>query len=226
MLATRILCGTAVVLLPAALPAKVRSQSNDSSQVVAEVGNEKLTLPLQKQSGGRSFAERYALYQEQLQAVQALIDHVLLKQLAEKERISVTELLTRHVESNAQVPTDDRRLSNNKLMALMDGVFQWEPPDRGRIVEAFNQRSKEDAHYDYIASLRAGQKIRILLEPPKAEVALGAALVRGPSSASVLLIEFNDYQCPYCRQMEPTLQKLQAQYGDRLKVVVYGRRAP
>jgi len=65
--------------------------------------------------------------------------------------------------------------------------------------------------------LRDAETVKVLLEPPKTEVALYDAPVRGQSNAPVLLIEFADYQCPYCQAVEPTLQGLQRQYGNKLK---------
>lgn len=204
----------AVVLLLAALPAQVWSQSSDSSQVIAEVGNEKLTLgKLQEQDGGRLLAARSALYQAELTATQALIDQALLNEHANKEGISVTELLKRHVGSKVKDPTDDQ------MEVFYEGLQTTQPYSavRAKILEAIHMKREQKARNEYIASLRAGKTIKILLEPPKAEVALGDAPVRGQSSAPVLLIEFADYQCPYCQGVEPTLQKLQAQYGDKLK---------
>ncbi len=214
MTAPRILWGTAIVLLLAAFPAQVWSQSSDSAQIVAEVGNEKLTLEkLQQQDAGRLLAARYALYQAEVAGAQALIDQALLKQQARKEGVSVPELLKRHVESKVKDPTDDE-------MKVAYEILQTTQPYnniRVKLLEVIHKKREEKARAKYIASLRAANTIKVLLEPPTAEVALYDAPVRGQSSAPVLLIEFADYQCPYCQAMEPTLQKLQAQYGNKLK---------
>jgi protein-disulfide isomerase len=50
-------------------------------------------------------------------------------------------------------------------------------------------------------------------------VPLGNSPVRGSSTALVTLIEFADYQCPYCIRVEPTLKELRKEYGDKLRVV-------
>ena len=41
----------------------------------------------------------------------------------------------------------------------------------------------------------------------------------GGASASVEIIEFSDFQCPYCQSVAPVLKQLMAKYGDRVKLV-------
>jgi len=38
--------------------------------------------------------------------------------------------------------------------------------------------------------------------------------VRGPSQAPVTLVEYGDFECPYCGQAEPIVRELLADYGD------------
>lgn len=43
--------------------------------------------------------------------------------------------------------------------------------------------------------------------------------VQGPPDAPVTLVEYGDYQCPYCYQAYPIVQELQRRLGDQLRVV-------
>jgi protein-disulfide isomerase len=43
--------------------------------------------------------------------------------------------------------------------------------------------------------------------------------VRGPDSAPVTLIEYGDYQCPYCGQAELVIRELLDEFGDELRYV-------
>jgi protein-disulfide isomerase len=44
--------------------------------------------------------------------------------------------------------------------------------------------------------------------------------VRGPSDALVTLTEFSDYQCPYCRQANTTVQQVERKYAGKIRVVM------
>jgi NhaA family Na+:H+ antiporter len=41
----------------------------------------------------------------------------------------------------------------------------------------------------------------------------------GPAAAPVTLVEYGDYQCPHCRQVQPIIRGLRERFGDRLRYV-------
>jgi protein-disulfide isomerase len=43
--------------------------------------------------------------------------------------------------------------------------------------------------------------------------------VQGPADAAVTLVEYGDYECPYCGAAYPIVKELQARKGDRLRFV-------
>jgi len=43
--------------------------------------------------------------------------------------------------------------------------------------------------------------------------------VRGPADAAVTLVEYGDYQCPYCGAAHPIVKEVLARMGDRLRFV-------
>lgn len=43
--------------------------------------------------------------------------------------------------------------------------------------------------------------------------------VRGPADAPHTLVEFGDYQCPYCRRAAPAVQAVLARLGDQVRFV-------
>jgi protein-disulfide isomerase len=41
----------------------------------------------------------------------------------------------------------------------------------------------------------------------------------GPSTAKVILVEYGDYQCPYCGEAYPIVKRVQKKFGDSLRFV-------
>jgi protein-disulfide isomerase len=87
---------------------------------------------------------------------------------------------------------------------------------RSKILHSIRALEEKQAAEDYLKSLRAKQIVKVRLLPPRQEVAVGETVV-GPADAPVTVIEFADYQCPYCRQVEPTLKRIREEFKDKVK---------
>jgi protein-disulfide isomerase len=54
---------------------------------------------------------------------------------------------------------------------------------------------------------------------PRWLVPVGASPVRGPDDALVTIVEFADFQCPFTKQAEPVLRRLEARFPNKLRIV-------
>ena len=72
-----------------------------------------------------------------------------------------------------------------------------------------------------IAELRkSGPAVSVLFEPPRHEIEVTAEdPAIGTPSAPVTLVEFSDFQCPFCQRVAPTLKQVKDTYGDKVRVV-------
>ncbi len=52
----------------------------------------------------------------------------------------------------------------------------------------------------------------------KVDIKVGDAPVKGPASAKVTVIEFSDFQCPFCGRVNPTLKEIEDQYKGKIKI--------
>ena len=50
------------------------------------------------------------------------------------------------------------------------------------------------------------------------KVEVGDAVVKGPSDALVTIVEWSDFQCPFCSRVNPTMAKIHETYGDKVRV--------
>jgi protein-disulfide isomerase len=52
----------------------------------------------------------------------------------------------------------------------------------------------------------------------KVNIKLGDAPVKGSASAKVTVIEFSDFQCPFCSRVNPTLKQIEDEYKGKVKI--------
>lgn len=50
------------------------------------------------------------------------------------------------------------------------------------------------------------------------KVDVGEAAVKGPDDALVTIVEWSDFQCPFCKRVNPTMAKIQETYGDKVRI--------
>jgi protein-disulfide isomerase len=84
--------------------------------------------------------------------------------------------------------------------------------------ESLKQAKIQPLRQDYLKRLRADSNVVVLLSAPRVEVAYDPARVRGNPKAPVMIVEFSDYQCPYCHQVEPTVKEVLTKYGDKVSL--------
>jgi len=71
-------------------------------------------------------------------------------------------------------------------------------------------------HLDTLAKL-SGAPSAGQAAPEKYEVDVGSAPIRGNADATVTIVEWSDFQCPFCKRVAPTLSQIQAEYGDKVR---------
>jgi thiol-disulfide isomerase/thioredoxin len=88
-----------------------------------------------------------------------------------------------------------------------------------RIREGLQRRRVEERRQDYYRELRSNANIQIHLEPPRVAVSVDDNPVQGPSTAAVTIVEFSDFQCPYCLRAAQVLKQIQERYQDQVRIV-------
>ena len=58
----------------------------------------------------------------------------------------------------------------------------------------------------------------ILLQPGKVQVTYDPARLRGSPQARVMIVEFSDFQCPFCRKVQSTLKNLLEKYQGQVSL--------
>jgi protein-disulfide isomerase len=185
---------------------------NDTS-VVAQVGGVKVTMAdLEREESARLLSAHYQYYQAETKALNDLIDKKLLEQKAKSENLTVEQLVDRDIKSQVKDPTEDQ------MKVYYEGLETDQPYDtvKGKILEKIRSLRTEKVRAAYVAALRLQTNVTVTLAPPLANVETKNAEVIGPEKAQVTIVEFADYECPYCQKVAADLKKLQADLGDKV----------
>src|ERR1035437_2748068 len=188
----------------------------ESRQVVARVSGVDLTLSdLKGEEGGKLLQAEYQYYLNERKALEELIDNRLLADEASRKGISRDQLLETEVYKGVKDPSEDQ------LQVYYEGLDTQDSYEsvRGDVLQHIRDLRRTKARAAYVEELRKDAKINILLMPPSAKVNTAAAFSNGKANAPVVLVEFADYQCPYCQKVNPQIQQLKKEYGDALTVV-------
>jgi len=191
-----------------------KTHLSDDAAVLVEIDGTRISAAEFNQKKPQAlFQAQQSLYDSKRKALEAFVDDYLLEREARKENVTVEELLKRHAETGIEKDPSDE-----VLKVYYEGVDSSEPFEtaKEKIREYIRQRRVAKAKSAYIQSLRSHAQIAIRLEPPRAEISLAGTPVRGPKNAAVTVVEFADFECPYCQVVHPDLAKLQSELGDKV----------
>lgn len=166
---------------------------------------------------GEEWQTKQRLFELRYRAVQRAITQALLTREAEKQELSVDELVQAQIGSKVGVPTN--REVQDFYEAQKEKINRPLKDVRDQIVLTL-QEAKASSHLsDYVASLRSASEVKVLVEPVRFPVSLEDVRSEGPEDAAVTVVEFADFQCPYCRRAQATLAELREEYKDRVRWV-------
>ncbi len=158
-------------------------------------------------------------YDGRRKALDAVLGGYLLQREAASRGMSVERLLAAELPKRAAPVTDGEiRQMYERSLPLPGGMsFDQVKPMATTYLQ---QQHLDDARTRFVGELRESAHVTIRLEPPRQPVAnTDVDPARGFASAPIQLVEFSDFECPYCKQLEPVLTRIRDKYGDRLRLV-------
>lgn len=88
-----------------------------------------------------------------------------------------------------------------------------------QVTTYLQQQEQEKRRQALISELRPSYPVSIALRGPQVEVPTAGNPALGPDNAPVTVVEFSDFQCPYCRQVQPALKRLMTEYEGKVRLV-------
>src|SRR5258706_2349551 len=148
-------------------------------------------------------------YQIKKTGLDTLITQRIVDMEAKKKGVSADKLYEQEVDAKIAEPTDVELKAIYAVQKEQNRPFEEVKP---QLAQTLKRARIQQARQEYSAHLREQAKVSVMLNPPRVEVAVDPARVRGNPKAKVMIVEFSDFQCPYCGQVEGTLKNVLAKH--------------
>ena len=209
-------------------PAGKASVAIDPGAKVAEVDGKPITYgdlqadkevgPKIRQAEGKALTD---LYDQRRGLLDELISRRLLEEEAKARNKTLEQWFQTDYSATVPEPTDD------EAKAFFEEHKAQIPPGQSfddlkpRLKQAVKQQKLRDNMGKMLEGLKEKHHVAVALEAPDlpriAVEAKGPS--RGPAAAPVTIVEFSDFQCPFCGREYPVIEKLMKDYDGKVRLV-------
>lgn len=155
-------------------------------------------------------------YRLKSDALNQLIRKRLIEVEARKKGISSDELMKQEVDSKIPEPSDDE--AKGYYLAVKSQTTLPFEQIKSQVKQLLRGAEVEQAREKYADSLRDKTEVAILLHPPVVQVDYDPARLKGNPDAPITIVEFADFECPFCSKVQPILNEVLAKYKGKVKL--------
>lgn len=222
---TTLATGAILLALSCSTPAQQQAAGQAGSDVAARVGDRTITLKELDDRWRQNDPAQQAqalnqLYEGRRGALEAIVAQMLIEQAAKGKGMAVEPYTEAEVASRIKPITEGQIVSffqENQAQMQGQPLQAMTTPIRNYLEE----QERANAYRAFVNDLKkAGPAVTMVLDAPRSEVAVDAGdPFLGAATAPVTIVEFSDFQCPFCQRVVPTLKQVQQKYGDRVRIV-------
>jgi protein-disulfide isomerase len=143
------------------------------------------------------------------QTLESMTNDYLIQQAAQQDKLSVDAYLKKEYGGKDGVTEADAKKFYDKNKSPSTAPFDKIKP---QLMEMMNRQA-------LLERLKKNEPVKILLEPQRVAVNSTGHPTEGAKDAPITIVEFTDFQCPFCQKTESTLKELRTKYGDKIRLV-------
>lgn len=206
---------------PAAASATTAGQPSPDT-VVATIGSEKITY---KELTERLKEPLANLEKQRYQTLKQGLDGYVVERLvqaeAKKRNMTEDQYLKAEIDDKVPQPSDE------KVKEVFEGAKERLPPGstleqmRPQIVDFLTGQQKQERARALFEQLKKENNVTVTLPAPPVERKEVAATgpSKGAENAPVTIVEFSDFECPFCGRVNPTIAQVMKEYEGKVKLV-------
>jgi protein-disulfide isomerase len=190
-----------------------------STDVVAAIGSEKIMeKDFVKGIESDLYEAEMKVYEIKMAKLQSMLLERFMNADPDKKGLTNDQFLDQKIAKGIKVSDADVEKFIKDRQIPKDQV---NPEIKTRIVEYLTVEQKKVAVEKWIADKTKKTPVEVYLKKPQLpvfEVNVGDAPVKGGADAKVTIVEFSDFQCPFCSKGAVLLSALEKKYGNKIKI--------
>ena len=212
----------------------VNIQSEPNNPVLAVINGESITKEqfekgLEGPDKGALIKAKSEMYETKMELLRNYAFQQLVEAEAKKKNISVDEYFKKEVDGKVKAVSEkDINDFYDKVKKQFGQSGRPVPPlnddVKGKIKEQLTAQKSSERMAALSDELFEKNKVTFALKQPRMEVGLGTYPVKGPKEAKITIVEFSDFECPYCKKGSETMKEVLKKYKG--KVNYYFRDFP
>ena len=170
-------------------------------------------------------SELFKLKKREYEIKQRIARRIAVRKIIELEairkKVNKETLVEAYVEEKFQPPSEDMLLQfyNYRKSSLGEKTFD-EARDEvyGEAVDYLKKNLKNRYHQE----LSKNYELKVLLSEPEVPVMkidITKEPFWGQPDAKIVVVEYSDFECPYCQRMQTDAQRIRNEYKDKIKWV-------
>jgi protein-disulfide isomerase len=187
--------------------------------IVAKIGNEEIT---EEKLIGDDKADFFDLKKREYELKMDRLNKILVETLiggeAQKANMSLDDYINKKI-TKGEIKISDKEykkfVADKKIPES-----QLNPQIKERIMAYLQTQKKQDMVDAYVAKLTKSTPVEVYFSKPRmnVQVEVGNAPIWGKTNAPVTIVEFSDFQCPFCTRGADTINDLKKKYGSKIRV--------
>jgi protein-disulfide isomerase len=224
MIVRRCLVATAfLVSISVSLPAQstskplasVNGETISEEQVMRAAAADLAALDAKKASSPATYdRDRLVILHE---ALDGIIADKLIAAQAARDKITKEQIIFSEIESNVETPSPEEveefyQANKSRIAAPHDQAIP--------LVKQYMIDQQRNHYRDMlIYGLKKQYSVKVVLDPVRTDIVTSGYPSHGPDDAPITIVEFADFECPFCGGLFKTLKTIEKSYPERIRFV-------
>ena len=188
--------------------------------IAASVGGENITeKDLNAGIESEIYDAEFKVYEIKFGKLQAMLLEKFMNQDPNKKGLSNDEFLSKFIAKDIKItePQMEKFIKERQIPKE-----QINPEIKERIKQYLEMEAKKLAVDKWIAEKTSKNPVEVYINKPSRpvfDVNTANAPFKGGASAKVTIVEYSDFQCPFCSKGATVINEIEKKYGNKVKVV-------